>query len=114
MTVLYIAIALFALAAVFGLTILVKWISKSKAPNAVVYTHGVLAASGLALVIAAAVRNPDHWPKASLVLFAIAAVAGFFMFFTKGNDKMGPVALAFLHGAVAVAGFAGLLIFVFA
>jgi len=110
----YAAIALFALSAVLGLTILLKWLGKKDASKAVVYSHGIVAAAGLAILVAYALMNPTAFPKISLVLFAIAAVFGFYMFFNDLRKKMSPLAVAFIHALLAVGGFVALLVFVFA
>ena len=49
---LYASIALFFLAATFGATILITWLNKKNAPKLVVYTHGLLAVSGLLALVA--------------------------------------------------------------
>ena len=47
----YLAIALFAVSAVLGLTILVKWLTKKDASKGVIYSHGIVAAVALVLLI---------------------------------------------------------------
>lgn len=111
---LYLTIILFAVSAVLGLTILTKWLTKKEASRAVVYSHGIVAATGIAFLVAYAVANPESFPKTSLILFSVAAVAGFYMFFTDLAKKPHPLVLACIHGLVAVAGFLTLLFFVFA
>jgi len=111
---LYLAIALFALAAVFGLTILVKWLTKKDAPRGVVYAHGGVAATGLVLLVILALQHPDHFPKLSLILFVIAALGGFYMFFQDVMKKTPPLAIAFVHALLAISGFVSLLWFALA
>jgi hypothetical protein len=110
---LYVTIALFALSAVFGLIILVKWLTKKEASRAVVYSHGVVAALALALLITYAILHPENFPKTSIILFIIAAVAGFYMFFNDLAKKTSPLILAVIHAFVAVCGVVSLLIFMF-
>jgi hypothetical protein len=110
---LYLTIVLFAVSAVLGLTILIKWLSKKEASRAVVYSHGIVAAAGIAFLVAYAVMNPESFPKTSLILFSIAAIAGFYMFFNDLAKKPSPMVLAFVHALVAVGGFLTLLFFVF-
>jgi hypothetical protein len=110
----YLSIALFALSAVFGLTILLKWLTKKEASRGVIYSHGLAAVIALVLLIAYAAQHPDNFPKASLILFAIAAVAGLYMFVLDLKKKVSPMALAFTHAGVAVIGFVMLLLFTFA
>jgi hypothetical protein len=109
---LYVSIALFAFAAVLGLTILIKWLMKKEASRAVIYSHGLVAASGLVLLIVYAMQNPEHFPKASIILLVISAVAGFYMFFKDMKHKTSPLAIAFVHALVALGGFVTLLFFV--
>jgi hypothetical protein len=109
----YFSIAAFALAAVLGLTILMKWLSKKEVPRSVVYSHGLAAVAGLLLLIVYSAQNPDNFPKISLVLFVIAAVAGIFMLITDLKQKPHPLAIAFTHATVAVIAFVTLLLFTF-
>lgn len=114
MNLIYISVAVFALAAVFGVMILVGWLSKKDVSRTVVYTHGLFAAVGLVLLIAYALQNRDNYPNIALILFVIAALGGFYMFFRDLQSKMSPYSIAFLHGLLAVAGFVSLLLFAFA
>lgn len=109
----YSAIALFALSAALGLTILIAWLTKKNASRAVVYSHGIAAAAALVLLVIYASQNPEHFPKASIILFVIAALGGFYMFFNDLGKKESPLAVAFIHGLLAIAGFVMLLAFVF-
>ena len=110
----YVSIALLALSAVLGLTILIKWLSKHEASQTVIYAHGVVAASGLLILIYYAMQNPENFPKASIILFVIAAIGGFYMFIRNLKQKMGPLPLALIHALLAVSGFVLLLLFAFA
>jgi hypothetical protein len=109
----YAAIALFALAAILGVVILVKWLTKSDAPKGVVYSHGIVAAIALLLLIVYALQNKSNYPEISLILFIVAAIFGFYMFFRDLQRKMSPMAVAFIHALLAVGGFVSLLVFVF-
>ncbi len=111
MNMIYVSIALFALAAVLGLIILVKWLTKKTASRGVIYSHGIFAAVALVLVVAFSLQNPDNFPKLSLILFVISATAGFYMFFRDLRHKMSPISLALLHALVSVAAFIGLIVF---
>jgi hypothetical protein len=63
----YASIALFALAAVLGLTILVKWLTKKEASRTVIYSHGILAAIALVLVVVYALQNTDNYPRVACI-----------------------------------------------
>jgi hypothetical protein len=113
MNVLYVTIIVFALSAVLGLTILIKWLSKKEVSKGVIYSHGIFAALGLGLLAFFAVENADNFPKTALILLVIAAIGGFYMFFRELQKKMSPYSIAFVHALLAVAGFVSLLLFSF-
>ncbi|MDB5228049.1 MAG: hypothetical protein JWN78_2242 [Bacteroidota bacterium] len=110
----YAAIGLFALAALLGLTILIKWLSKSDASNAVKYAHGLAAATALVLLVIYSAKNQDHFPKISIILFVIAALGGFYMFIRDMSTKYRSIGIAAIHALLAVSGFVALLLFAFA
>lgn len=105
------SIFLFAVAAVLGLIILIRWLTKREASRTVIYSHGLAAAIALVMLIVFAVNNPDHFPKVSIILFVIAALGGFYMFFRDLQKKSSPMAIAFVHALLAVGGFAALIYF---
>ncbi len=109
----YFAMALFALSAVLGLSILIKWLTSKDASKGVIYSHGIVSGFALLLLVAYIIQNPDHFPMAALILFVLAALAGFYMFIRDLYKKMSPMAVAYIHAGLAVAGFVSLLIFVF-
>src|SRR5690606_1553691 len=108
------SIGLFAVSAVLGLVILIRWLTQKAAPKSVIYSHGIFAAIALVILIAYAVQNPENFPKASLVLFILSALVGFYMFFRDLKHKMSPMSVAVAHALVAVCGFVALLLFAFA
>ena len=110
----YTAIALFALSAILGLTILIKWLTKKEASKAVIWSHGLVAATALVILVVFAIQNPDNYPQISLILFVIAAIGGFYMFFRDLNKKNSPLSVAFIHALLAVGGFVMLLFYTLA
>ncbi len=111
---LYLNIALFAIAAIIGLIILKNWLTSANTSRAVVYAHGIFAAGGLVLLFIYFMKNNNQQDiKTSLILFAVAAVAGFYMFFQDLKGKFSPTWLAVTHALIGVAGFLVLLFFVF-
>lgn len=112
--ILYVAVALFAVTAIFGIRILLSVLRTEKAPRAVVYTHGFFAAMSLGLLIYYGVHNPANYPKASIILFILAALGGFLMFYHDVKNKRLPKAVPFIHALIAVTAFTILLVFVFA
>lgn len=114
MNLIYISIAVFALAAVLGLSILINWLTKKDVSRGVIYGHGIFAAAGLVLLAVYALRNPENYPQLALILLVVAALGGFYMFFRDLQNKMSPYSIAFVHALLAVAGFVSLLFFAFA
>jgi len=108
------AIALFAVSAALGLTILIKWLTKKDASRGVIYSHGIVAATALVILVVFAIQNPDNFPSISIALFVISALGGFFMFFRDLQKKASPLAIAFVHALLAISGFVALLLFAFA
>lgn len=107
-----ISIALFAVAALLGLVVLTALLKKKETPKAVVYSHGIVAATALVLLIVYGINNPGSFPKLSIIIFVIAAIGGFYLFFNDMRKKPGPVSVALIHALAAVAGFITLLMFV--
>ena len=110
----YATIGLFALSAILGLSILIKWLTKKEASKAVIWSHGLVAATALLLLVVYAIQNPDNYPKLSLILFGIAALGGFYMFFRDLKKKNSPLSVAFILALLAVSGFILLLFFTIA
>jgi len=110
----YTAITLLAIAAVLGLIILLKWISQKDAPKAVVYSHGIVAATALTILVVYAFMHPDKFPVISIGLLVVSALVGFYMFFNDLKKKMSPLAVALTHALIAVSGFVALLFFALA
>lgn len=109
----YSAIALFAVSAVLGLTILINWLTHKNASRGVIYSHGIAAALALVLLIVYAVQHPGSFPGVSILLFVLSALIGIYMFIRDLSKKTSPLLIAFIHALLAVSGFAALLIFVF-
>jgi branched-subunit amino acid transport protein AzlD len=108
---LYASIALFALAAVMGLRVITALIQKKDTPKNIVYLHGILAASALVLLIVYSLQNPERYPKTSLIIFILAALGGFYLFYWDMKKKPGPVGIAVIHALAAVTAFVILLLF---
>lgn len=113
MNLIYLTILLFAVAAVLGVAILLKWLSKKEVSRTVVYAHGTFAAVALVVLAVYALRNPENYPQLALLMFVIAALGGFYMFFRDVQNKMSPYSIAFVHALLAVGGFVALLLFAF-
>ncbi len=107
---LYSAIALFGLAAIFGIVIFKNWLTSAKTSKGVIYAHGIFAAIALVVLLVFVLRNPVNSLQYSVGLFIVAALGGFYMFFRDLRGKFSPMWLAVVHALLAVAGL-GLLIF---
>jgi len=109
---LYLIIGLFALAAVLGLILINALIKKRETPKPAVFAHGLLAVTGLGLLIYYAIKNPENYPQVSIILFGVAALGGIYLFYNDMRKKPGPLALAVIHALAAVVAFGLLLVFV--
>jgi hypothetical protein len=114
MAMVIVCIVLFAVAAVFGAINVIRILVADRAPRATVYIHGLFAAVALVLLVIYAIIHSPAAPIAALILFIIAALGGFTLFGIDVATKKPPKWLGLVHGAVAVVGFALLLIFAFA
>ncbi len=114
MTLVYVCIALFAVAAVFGVINLVRLLASGRPPRATVYIHGVFAAVSLVLLVVFAIVRTGTAPIVALILFIIAALGGFTLFGIDLATQKPPKWLGVVHGLVAVAGFVFLLVYAFA
>ena len=107
---LYVILILFAIAALLGILILKNWLSGKNASRSLAYSHGAMAAIALVLLLVYLISNRTNWLTLSTVLFAAAALIGFYLFFRDINGKMSATWIAVLHGVVALAGFLFLLL----
>ena len=109
---LYLIIALFAFAAVFGIILAVAiYVKKPSTPKGVVAAHGIFAATGLGLLIYYMIQNADNYPKLGLILFVVAALGGAVLFINDMRGKPGPFGIVIVHALVAVSAFVLLLAF---
>ncbi len=106
------AIILFLIAAGFGAVVLVSILQDKPTPKLFVYTHGSIAAIALLIVIYYVLEHLDHAPITSLILFLIAAVGGFSLFFIDFKGKKIPKWLALVHPLIAICGVLALAVFV--
>ena len=109
---LYVTIALFAIAAVIGLLILKNWLTSANTSRTVVYAHGIFAAVALVLLFVQSLQNPASHLRTSLIFFVVAAIGGFYMFVRDLKGKFSPTWLAVTHALLAVSGFIFLLLLV--
>ena len=105
-----VALVLFAVAAVLGITLLVKRIKLQGLPMALVIPHGLFAASGLLLLLLSVVNEGVVFAKLPLVLFVFVALGGFTLLTLHLKGKFLPVPLVLVHGSLAVVAFLILLL----
>ena len=107
---LYTIIALFALAAILGATLLSFVLRNKNTPKSLTIIHGLFAATALVFLITYTFGNKPG-PVESTILFVIAALGGFIMVTRDLSGKSIPKWLAVAHGLLAVTGFIFLLVF---
>ncbi|HEX8545440.1 MAG TPA: hypothetical protein VF691_00685 [Cytophagaceae bacterium] len=112
MNLLIVSLVIFALAAVFGLVILLRILKGDATPKPAVFVHGLLAAVGLGHLIYYVVNNIEKPPTTSLVILLVAALGGFFLFFMDMAKKPLPKSVALIHAGAAVVGVVMLVLFI--
>jgi hypothetical protein len=106
-----VAIMLFALAAVGGLTLAYLRINNKPLPMPLALIHGAAAAAGLvALLLAVLDGVASSEARIALGLFVAAALGGFTLFSFHVRGKPLPIPLVVVHGLAAVVAFAVLLL----
>jgi hypothetical protein len=107
-----IALVLFAVAAVGGIVLaLIRFKGKPYPPLALALVHGAVAAAGLVTLIALVAQHQGtSSATTALVLFLIAALGGFGLFFHHIRKVALPIWLVVVHALVAVAAFLILLL----
>jgi hypothetical protein len=103
----FISICLFAVAALGGAFLAFRHFTAKKQPMPVVLLHGAFAASGLVcLLYQYLTHGLERFALAALGLFLVAALGGFFLFFTNLRKKALPTPVVLLHAGLAVTAFA--------
>ncbi len=102
-----IALLIFAVAALGGAFLALRRFTGKTQPMPVVLLHGLLAASGLTCLLYAYFKESLHGAGATaLVIFLVAALGGFFLFFANIRGKVLPIPVVLLHAALALTAFA--------
>ncbi len=109
---LYLILALFLIAAILGIIIFKNWVTTANTSRTVIYAHGIFAAVALILLLVQVLQNKRGNFQTSLILFVVAALIGFYMFFQDLKRKFSPVWLAVIHALLALGGFIVLLLLV--
>jgi hypothetical protein len=106
------SLALFAVAAVAGLTMAVMHFRGTSPPKTVLAVlHGLFAASGLVVLLLALIKAGfSGKPGIAFGLLALAALGGFALLSSHLKGQKLPSALVVGHALLAVAGFVTLLL----
>lgn len=107
-----IAALLFAIAAVGGLVMAVIHFRGKLPPVALAAVHGLLAASGLVVLLFGLLNGPGFsgLGGVSFGIFLVAALGGFFLIAQHLTRGRLPSAVVLIHGGAAVAAFLCLLV----
>jgi len=106
-----VAVILFAIAAVGGLTLAAMHLRGQLPKLSIALVHGLFAASGLVVLLIAVIQNGGFgWFGTSLVIFLIAALGGFTLISMHLRGKTLSTPLVLGHGLIAVTAFVILLI----
>lgn len=108
-----IAAVLFALAAVLGITLATLVTKGRERPLGIVLTHGALAAAGIIALLIAVVGDGATLAVWALVVFVLAALGGFVLFWMDRTNRPLPMPMVGGHGLVAVVAFVVLLVALF-
>jgi hypothetical protein len=111
---LLIAVGLFAVAALGGLTLAVLHFQKKNLPLPLALIHGLLGAAGLVTLLLF-VLNSGTSSKAAvaLIIFVVAALGGFYLFSFHLRKKRLPSTVVIIHALAAVSAFGILLVATF-
>jgi len=98
-------ILLFAVAAVFGVTLLVPVLQGKNPSRPFVFIHGGIAAVALVMLVLNYMSAESLVPQVSVILFVVAALGGFVLFARDMQKQPIPKGLAIVHAAAAVTAF---------
>lgn len=98
-------VLLFAVAALFGLTILIPLLQGKTASRAFVFIHGGIAATALVMLLWQFFKEGTAVPQLSVILFVVAALGGLVLFVMDLQKKPLPKSLALIHAGAAVVAF---------
>jgi hypothetical protein len=102
------ALALFAIAALFGVYMILRVFKGVMPPRPAAIFHGLFAATGLLVLLYAAFLAGTPQPQTVIIaaiLLVIAALGGFVLVSYHLRKQVPPKALAGVHALLAVAGF---------
>lgn len=107
------ALLIFGIAAVGGLVLALHVLRGKFAPWLLSIAHALLGATGLILLLLTVLKGGAAPLAAwSLIIFAVAALGGFYLASLHARKRLPPKAIVVVHAAVAVTGFVLLLVVV--
>jgi hypothetical protein len=98
-------ILLFAVAALFGISLIIPVLGGKMPARGLVFAHGGIAAIALVMLLLRFFNQPGSVPKWSVIFFVVAALGGFILFAIDLRKKTVPKSLALVHASVAVIAF---------
>jgi hypothetical protein len=109
-----IALVLFAIAALGGVTMaVIRFRGAERPPTGLALLHGAFAAAGIIVLIVAMLSTPNPaQARTALVLFIVAALGGFYLFAQHVQKRALPIPIILVHALIAVIGFLILLVVV--
>lgn len=105
-----ISLIFFALAALLGLFLLTRILRNKETPKGISMIHGLLASTGLILLIIYSACNNRQDLFVFVAVFVGAALGGLILIYRDIKGKTIPKPLALLHGALAVSAFLTMII----
>lgn len=98
-----VALVLFGLAALLGLTLAVAIFRQRETTKPVAVIHGLVGASGLVFLVIHALSHPHKSLTLAIILLVIAALGGVLLFANDLRKKPGPLFLVAIHALAAIA-----------
>lgn len=98
-------------AAGLGLYMAVTRLAPNMPAKGVAITHGIFALVGVALLLAGTYRGPTSpWLRTAAAFLVLAAIGGLVMFHKHSTHRKFIVPLMIIHGLLAIAGIAMLVV----
>lgn len=110
MSLFHVSLIFFAIAALLGVFLLSRVLRNLETPKGISIFHGLMASTGLILLIIYACMNQRQDLFIFVAIFVAAALGGIILIFRDLKGKSIPKPLALLHGVLAVSAFVTMII----